>query len=104
MDRPPSGLAINGLLRTAFVEENSVINEHVFDHQSNDEESNLIAERSSSQDVQNLEEELHKDQGFGNGTLYYKLEIITMQLISAHGNQVWWGVSDYAVVIISFNV
>ncbi|KVI03140.1 hypothetical protein Ccrd_018565 [Cynara cardunculus var. scolymus] len=36
MDQPPAGFAIQGLLRPAFVEEDS-INEHMFDYQSNEE-------------------------------------------------------------------
>ena len=57
MEEPPSGISIHGLLRPAFVDENS-------------------------------KEELQKDENFGNGTSYYKLEMIKLQLISAHGNQV----------------
>ncbi|PWA57891.1 pentatricopeptide repeat (PPR) superfamily protein [Artemisia annua] len=91
MDRPPSGLAIHGLLRPAFVDENYVIN---------GDEVNLIAEGKEgaglSQDVNNLEEELQKNQSSGNGNTYYKLEMIKMQLISAHGNQVSVEVEDFS--------
>lgn len=84
MDRPPSGLAIHGVLRPAFVDEYSVIN---------GDEVNRIAKgkegAGSSQDVHNLEEELQKNRSSGNGNTYYKLEMIKMQLISAHGNQVY---------------
>ncbi|KAL7617623.1 hypothetical protein Lser_V15G00109 [Lactuca serriola] len=36
---------------------------------------------------ENSKEELQKDESSRNGTSYYKLEMIKMQLISAHGNQ-----------------
>ncbi|GKA51631.1 pentatricopeptide repeat superfamily protein, partial [Tanacetum coccineum] len=91
MDRPPSGLAIHGLLRPAFVDENAVIN---------GDEINQIAKgkegAGSSHDVHNLEDELQKDQSSGNGNTYYKLEMIKMQLISAHGNQVSVEVEDFS--------
>nr|GEX45034.1 hypothetical protein [Tanacetum cinerariifolium] len=91
MDRPPSGLAIHGLLRPAYVDENAVLN---------GDEVNQIAEGIEgiglSQDVHNLEDELQKDQSSGNGNTYYKLEMIKMQLISAHGNQVSVEVEDFS--------
>ncbi|CAH1430248.1 unnamed protein product [Lactuca virosa] len=65
MDQPPSGISIHGLLRPAFVGENS-------------------------------KQELQKDESFGNGTSYYKLEMIKMQLISAHGNQAYVEVEDFS--------
>ncbi|KAI3763640.1 hypothetical protein L2E82_13634 [Cichorium intybus] len=65
MDQPPSGISIHGLLRPAFVEENS-------------------------------KEELQKDESFGNGTSYYKLEMIKLQLISSHGNQAYVEVEDFS--------
>nr|XP_043638871.1 uncharacterized protein At3g49140-like [Erigeron canadensis] len=94
MDRPPSGLAIHGLVRPAFVEENPVVNSHMFNHQSHDEKAKQSA-KGSSKDVQNLEV-LHKDQSSGNGNSYYKLEMIKMQLISAHGNQTSVEVDDFS--------
>ncbi|KAI3517686.1 hypothetical protein L1887_16903 [Cichorium endivia] len=65
MDQPPSGISIHGLLRPAFVEDNS-------------------------------KEELQKDESFGNGTSYYKLEMIKLQLISSHGNQAYVEVEDFS--------
>ncbi|KVI04689.1 FMN-binding split barrel, partial [Cynara cardunculus var. scolymus] len=111
MDQPPAGLAIQGLLRPAFVEEDSIINEHMFDYQSNDEEANQIAESKEedvgvinglghvvgpSQDVKILEEESQTDQSLESGNSYYKLEVIKMQLISAHGNQAAVEVEDFS--------
>lgn len=114
MDQPPAGLAIQGLLRSAFVEDNSVINKQIFDDQSNNEEENQISEeeeeedlgvvnghRHSSQDDLNAEQELQKDQVSGNGTSYYKLEMVKIHLISAHGNQVFWDI-DITYLVLEY--
>ncbi|PWA52515.1 pentatricopeptide repeat (PPR) superfamily protein [Artemisia annua] len=111
MDQPPAGLALQGVLRPAFVEESSVINKYVIDGESNDEEeANQASEEEeeeedlgvinghepeSSQDGSNEEDESQKDQISGNGTSYYKLEIVKIHLISAHGNQTLVEVEDF---------
>ncbi|KAJ0658277.1 putative heme oxygenase HugZ-like superfamily [Helianthus annuus] len=104
MDQPPAGLAIQGVLRPTFLEENFVINKHMLDSRSKDEEADQIPESKEedldvinghryepgpSQDGPNSEEESQKDQVSGNGTSYYKLEFVKIHLISAHGNQVF---------------
>ncbi|GKD87979.1 hypothetical protein Tco_1359133 [Tanacetum coccineum] len=85
--QPPAGLALQGVLRPAFVEESSVINKYVLDGESNDEEAaNQVSEGDeedlgvinghepeSSQDVSSEEDESQKDQISGNRTSYYKL-------------------------------
>lgn len=112
MVQPPAGLAIQALLRPAFVEEHSGINKRTFDHhQSNNDETsqmgNVINDkqedllgttingqkhevgRSSSQDGSIWAKELDKDdESLEKGTSFYKLEIIKIQLILAHGHQV----------------
>ncbi|XP_076896909.1 uncharacterized protein At3g49140-like [Bidens hawaiensis] len=106
MDQPPAGLAIQGVLRPAFVEENSVLNKYMIDSQSKDEETNQISEEKEEDlgvinghryepDDPNTEEELQKDQISGNGTSYYKLEFVKIHLISAHGNQIFVEVDDF---------
>ncbi|KAI7731969.1 hypothetical protein M8C21_008981 [Ambrosia artemisiifolia] len=110
MDQPPAGLAIQGVLRPTFIEENFVINKYMLDSRSKDEEANQISEGKEedlgvinghryelgpSQDDPNLEEELQKDQVSGNGTSYYKLEFVKIHLISAHGNQTFVEVEDF---------
>ncbi|XP_024987381.1 uncharacterized protein At3g49140-like [Cynara cardunculus var. scolymus] len=117
MEQPPAGLAIQGLLRPAFVEENPVISKHMLDNghrdvsgPSNDEEANQFSEGKEedigvinghrdvsgpSQDAPDAEEELQKDQISGNGTSYYKLDMIKIHLISAHGNQTVVEVEDF---------
>lgn len=113
MDQPPAGLAIQGLLRPAFVEEHSVIHKHMSDHQSSNVEANQTGtiaegeqeelgtinghrhELGSSQDSSDWEEELEKDESPRNGTSFYKLEMIKIQLISAHGHQTFVDVEDF---------
>ncbi|KAK3037242.1 hypothetical protein RJ639_030135 [Escallonia herrerae] len=112
MDQPPGGLAIQGLLRPAFVEEHSVIHKHMLNHQSSNAEAdqtNKVAEDEeedspvinghrhepeSSQESSEAEE-LEKDESLRNGTSFYKLEMIKIQLISAHGNQTFVEVEDF---------
>nr|GEW79516.1 hypothetical protein [Tanacetum cinerariifolium] len=109
MDQPPAGLALQGVLRPAFVEDSSVINKYMLDGKSNDEEAaNQVSEGDeedlgvinghepeSSQGVSSEEDESQKDQISGNGTSYYKLEIVKIHLISAHGNQTFVEVEDF---------
>ncbi|KAL8192730.1 hypothetical protein R6Q57_027178 [Mikania cordata] len=110
MDQPPAGVAIQGVLRPAFLEENSVINKYMLDSQPKDEEANLISEVKEEElggingiryelgptlDASYTEEELQKDQNSGNETSYYKLEFVKIHLISAHGNQTFVEVEDF---------
>ncbi|XP_076930057.1 uncharacterized protein At3g49140-like [Bidens hawaiensis] len=104
MDQPPAGLAIQGVLRPAFVEENSVLNKYMIDSQSKDEANQISEEKEDlgvinghryEPDDPNTEEELQKDQITGNGTSYYKLEFVKIHLISAHGNQIFVEVDDF---------
>ncbi|XP_047327155.1 uncharacterized protein At3g49140-like isoform X3 [Impatiens glandulifera] len=118
MDQPPDGLSIQGLLRPAFIEEHSIIHKHLNGHNNsksgnksdnltkNDVEGNVKDhddiinghkhESGSSQDNNLMwAEELDKDEPVGNGTTFYKLEMIKIQLISAHGNQILVEVTDF---------
>lgn len=106
MDQPPAGLAIQGLLRPAFVEEHAVIQRHITDNQTSDDNTDQIAkmeghkeediiqinghkhEDGSTQEGINWVEELESDETSRNGTSFYKLEMVKIQLISAHGHQV----------------
>ncbi|KAL7183729.1 hypothetical protein ACSBR2_026000 [Camellia fascicularis] len=115
MDQPPAGLAVQGLLRPAFIEEHSVIQKHISESndQSGDTDSDQI-ERSvedkvedigiingqrhgpgSTQDSDIWAEELEKGESVRNGTSFYKLEMIKIQLISAHGHQTFVEVEDF---------
>ncbi|XP_060211866.1 uncharacterized protein At3g49140-like isoform X1 [Lycium barbarum] len=105
MDQPPAGLLIQGLLRPAFLEEQTTIPKQISEHKSNDagiHQMEKVAdhkknssvqvnghkhESGSSQDSPSCPEELEKDETLGNGTSFYKLEMIKIQLISSHGQQ-----------------
>lgn len=106
MDQPPAGLVIQGLLRPAFLEENTTIPKQISEHKLNDAGIHLMEEvaehkqngsvhvngvkhkSGSSQDSPRWPEELEKDETLDNGTSFYKLEMIKIQLISSHGQQV----------------
>ncbi|KAK9071632.1 hypothetical protein SSX86_008061 [Deinandra increscens subsp. villosa] len=109
MDLPPAGLAIQGVLRPALVEENSVINKYMLESRSNDEETNQSSEGKEdsgvinghrhemgpSQDSQNTHEELQEDHISGNETSYYKLEFVKIHLISTDRDQIFVEVEDF---------
>lgn len=106
MEQPPAGLAIQGLLRPAFVEEHSVIHKHISDHKPSSNEANQVGKVAedkqedlgiinghrhnleSSRDKPDWPEELEKGESLENGISFYKLDMIKIQLISAHGHQV----------------
>ncbi|KAA8533671.1 hypothetical protein F0562_031188 [Nyssa sinensis] len=107
MDQPPAGLAIQGLIRPAFIEEHSVIQKHLSDHQSSNADTTQdkvedlgiinghIHEPGPSQDSSIWAEELEKDESLRNGTSYYKLEMTKIQLVSAHGYQTVVELEDF---------
>ncbi|KAJ4705940.1 Pentatricopeptide repeat (PPR) superfamily protein [Melia azedarach] len=111
MEQPPAGLAIQGLLRPALIEEHSDIQRHISGNQSR-------AADISGNAVENKQEDLHiinghrhesetssndssyaekskKDDMPINGTSFYKLEMIKIQLILAHAHQAVVDVEDF---------
>lgn len=106
MDQPPAGIAIQGILRPSFLEEHSVIYKNKADCKSSEDEENQdgkVAEDKQeehdivnghghslepSQDKPDWPEELDKGESLESGTSFYKLEMVKIQLISAHGQQV----------------
>ncbi|KAL2540223.1 Pentatricopeptide repeat (PPR) superfamily protein [Abeliophyllum distichum] len=111
MEQPSAGLAIQGLLRPAFLEEHSVIQKHISGHQSSNADVNKIAkeqkpggivqinghkhEKEQAQDIPTWAEELEKDESLGNGISFYKLEMVKIQLVSAHGHQSFVEIEDF---------
>lgn len=107
MEQPPASLAIQGVVRPAFIEEHSVIQKHLSNQQSSNAELNQVgkpveggsedpiringheSESESSKDSSTWEEELEKDEITPNGATFYKLEMIKIELFSAHGRQVY---------------
>ncbi|KAM3376041.1 hypothetical protein P3S68_014755 [Capsicum galapagoense] len=114
MDQPPAGLVIQGLLRPAFLEENTTIPKQISEHKLNDAGIHLMKEvaehkqngsvhvngvkhkSGSSQDSPRWPEELEKDETLDNGTSFYKLEMIKIQLISSHGQQILVELEDFS--------
>ncbi|XP_022736416.1 uncharacterized protein At3g49140-like isoform X2 [Durio zibethinus] len=104
MEQPSDGLAIQGLLRPAFIEEHSEIQKHMSANQSRSSDTNQVEkvvgdkieelsiinghrnELGSSGDS-STSEESEKNEISINGSSFYKLEMIKIQLITAHGHQ-----------------
>lgn len=113
MDQPPAGLAIQGILRPSFLEEHSSIHKNKSDCESSNNESNQIGKVAEdkqeesgiinghghslnpSQDKSNWPGEVEKGESLENGTSFYKLEMIKIQLISAHEQQTFIEVDDF---------
>ncbi|PIN16281.1 Ubiquitinyl hydrolase 1 [Handroanthus impetiginosus] len=99
MEQPSAGLVIQGLLRPAFIEEHSIIQKHISGPGSSDLNTTNIAEEGDTQinghrhkeelpeGKPGLAEELEKDETLENGFAFYKVEMIKIQLVSAHGHQ-----------------
>lgn len=104
MNQPPDGLAIQGRLRPALIEEHSVIQKHITDLNSGTSDLKQIGihdedkvenlgiingHRQLSEDSSISAEELEKGGSFRNGTSFYKLEMIKIQLITSDVHQVY---------------
>ncbi|EEF49042.1 conserved hypothetical protein [Ricinus communis] len=105
MEQPPAGLAIQGLIRPAFIEEHSDIQKHMSGNLSHNSDINETGknvdsklendsginghehEPGISEDNSVGAEESQKDKAPRNGTSFYKLEMIKIQLISSLGQQ-----------------
>jgi hypothetical protein len=106
MDEPSASVAIQGLLRPAFIEEQSVIQKHRSDHKSSNADINQVGEivedkledigmindhkheSGSSENSSIWAEEAEKDEIPVNGTSFYRLEMIRIQLFSSYGHPV----------------
>ncbi|KAK6155641.1 hypothetical protein DH2020_009889 [Rehmannia glutinosa] len=102
MEQPAAGLAIHGLIRPAFIEEHSIIQKQISGPESGDVDTDNIAEeqlqegvvqinghrqeKELAQDNPSWTEDSEKDETVGNGFAFYKLEMIKIQLVSAHGH------------------
>ncbi|XP_011046046.1 PREDICTED: uncharacterized protein At3g49140-like isoform X1 [Populus euphratica] len=113
MEQPPAGVAIQGLIRPAFMEEQSDIQRHMSGNQSHHAGTNQVGQSiegkleepgvinghehnsGSSEDISLWREELEKDEVPSSGASFYKLEMIKIQLISAHGHQTTVEVEDF---------
>ncbi|KAF7813040.1 uncharacterized protein G2W53_034016 [Senna tora] len=107
MEQPPACLAIQGLLRPAFIEEQSVIQKHLSTNQSNTTDTSeplkdngedpgaingLVHKPVSSKD--NAAQVENSDIP-ANVTSFFKLEMVKIQLFSAHGHPTDLEVEEY---------
>ncbi|KAG7981422.1 hypothetical protein I3843_05G233400 [Carya illinoinensis] len=113
MDQPSASLAIQGLLRPAFIEEQSIIQKNLSDHQSSNADINQVEknlgdkiedlgminghrrESGSSEDSSVWADETEKDEISVNGTSFYRLEMIRIQLFSSYGHPTVVEVEDF---------
>ncbi|XP_068661926.1 uncharacterized protein At3g49140-like [Aristolochia californica] len=102
MDQPSTAVAIQGLLRPAFIEEQSIIREYIKRNQSHDGckrqyelDSNT---KTSSKDGTIQGEEFGKEESHLTGSSFYKLEMTKIQLVSAYGSQIFVKVEDFQLV------
>ncbi|KAI0491439.1 hypothetical protein KFK09_025699 [Dendrobium nobile] len=91
MDQPSASVIIQGLLRPAFVEEHKLTKKHpsIIDVGSSE------GQHIGKQIEVNKEGEIYNDQSQHSGTTFFKLEIISIQLVSACGNQSTVKVQDF---------
>ncbi|KAG6409861.1 hypothetical protein SASPL_127903 [Salvia splendens] len=109
MEQPAAGLAIQGLLRPAFIEEHPVIQKQIsgpesydVDADHNDQQfqghvqiNGETHDEDEAQENPNRAENLEKDENVGNGFAFYKLEMIKIQLVSALGHQSYVEIEDF---------
>ncbi|XP_074291572.1 uncharacterized protein At3g49140-like isoform X1 [Silene latifolia] len=115
MEQQPAGIAIQGLLRPAFIEEQTVIQKHMSNHREKNADIGKGAKAKeekvedvdvgiinghahmphSAEDNSVSDEGLKQDNDLANGTAFYKLEMAKIELISAHGSQIPVEVEDY---------
>ncbi|KAJ4956957.1 hypothetical protein NE237_013740 [Protea cynaroides] len=113
MDQPSAGLAIQGLLKPAFVEEHPLIQKHMSGLKSCKDDQNQVQknledkledigmlngddhESASSKDGSIWAEGQEKAESVKPGTSFYKLEMIKILLISPHGHQTVVEVNDF---------
>lgn len=104
MEQPPACLAIQGIIRPAFIEEHSAIQKHLSANQSSNTDisepienkaenigviNGHVDNSGSSRDnaAQQVENNENSDIPI-NETSFYKLEMIKIQVFSAHGHPV----------------
>lgn len=103
MEQPPACLAIQGLLRPAFIEEQSVIQKHLSANQSSNTDisepvqnngedvgviNGQVHNQESSRDNVAQEKNTESSNIPANVTSFFKLEMVKIQLFSAHGHPV----------------
>ncbi|CAI8593717.1 unnamed protein product [Vicia faba] len=111
MQQPPACVVFQGVLRPAFIEENSPIQKHLSANQSSDAEISKVTENkeesigainghelntessedNASQQVEDGNSDIPSDE-----TSFYRLEMVKIQVFSAHGHPIVLELEDYA--------
>nr|AIZ68165.1 pentatricopeptide repeat superfamily protein, putative isoform 1 [Albuca bracteata] len=91
MDQPSASIVMQGVLRPAFAEEHSFIKKHLsVGGSSNDEvphHGKIVEEK--------IKDALDKDRSLHSEASFYKLDMISIQLVSAYGTQSSVEVQDF---------
>ncbi|XP_077230718.1 uncharacterized protein At3g49140-like isoform X2 [Tasmannia lanceolata] len=116
ISQPSSGLAIQGLLRPAFIEEHSIVRKNIAGYHTSDDDKNQVEKilednegglgvlnshecgsgsQTSSKHGAIWADESEKDENPRAEYTFYKLEMINIQLVSAYGNQTAIEVKDF---------
>lgn len=112
MEQPPACVAIQGVIRPAFVEEHSTIQKHLSTNQSSDTNKSKSIESkgenigvinghvlnsgsSGDNAAQQVENNANSDIIPFSETSFYKLEMIKIQVFSAQGNPTALEIEDY---------
>ncbi|CAL0320481.1 unnamed protein product [Lupinus luteus] len=110
MEQPPACLAIQGLIRPAFIEEHSIIQKHPSASQSDNTDTSEpidikgedfgminghVHNLGSSGDTAAEMENTESSDNPINGTTFYKLEMTKIQVFSAHGRPTLLELEDY---------
>ncbi|XP_061337319.1 uncharacterized protein At3g49140 isoform X2 [Gastrolobium bilobum] len=101
MEQPPACVAIQGVIRPAFVEEHSTIQKHLSASQSSNTDMSKSLENKgenigaiNDNAAKQVENNGNSDIPF-NETSFYKLEMVKIQVFSAHGNPTVLELEDY---------
>uniref|UniRef100_A0A7N0UQ09 Pentatricopeptide repeat superfamily protein n=1 Tax=Kalanchoe fedtschenkoi TaxID=63787 RepID=A0A7N0UQ09_KALFE len=104
-DQPPAGLVIQGLVRPALTDEQSIIQKRISEQIQNMEMDRPDKTRINGHDIGEgsepmidngvREDEIEKGQSSPNGNSFYRLELVRIQLMSAHGQQADVDLEDF---------
>lgn len=106
MEQPPACVVIQGVLRPAFVEEHSPIQKHLSANQSSTTEISKVTQNKEEStgainghehNIESSEDNASQQvENSGNSdipideTSFYRLEMVKIQVFSAHGHPVSW--------------
>ncbi|KAG9443860.1 hypothetical protein H6P81_015200 [Aristolochia fimbriata] len=95
MDQPSTVVAIQGLLRPAFIEEQTIIREYIRRNQSHVDGKREVELDSNTETSSKDGGEFREDDTHVTGSSFYKLEMTKIQLVSAYGSQASVRLEDF---------